>query len=61
MLTPHHDGSPLHVSNQSPALGEVVRVRLRVPVAFGPLAWVGTRSNPNREPRFAEASVVDAS
>lgn len=58
MLTPHHDGSPLHVSTPSPALGEVVRVRLRVPEAFGPLAWVGTRSNPNREPRFSEASVV---
>jgi alpha-glucosidase len=58
MLTPHHDGSHLHVSTQSPALGEVVRVRLRVPEAFGPLAWVGTRSNPNREPRFAEASVI---
>ncbi|MEV1131936.1 glycoside hydrolase family 13 protein [Agromyces sp. NPDC049794] len=60
MLTPHHDGSPLHVSTPAPALGEVVRVRLRVPAAFGPLAWVGTRSNPNREPRFSEASVVDS-
>jgi alpha-glucosidase len=58
MLTPHHDGSPLHVSTWTPALGETVRVRLRVPQAFGPLAWVGTRSNPNREPRFSEASVV---
>ena len=54
-LTPHHDGSPLHVSTQAPALGEVVRVRLRVPDSFGPLRWVGTRSNPNREPRFDEA------
>ncbi|MBM7831970.1 alpha-glucosidase [Agromyces cerinus] len=55
---PHHDGSPLHVSTQTPALGETVRVRLRVPESFGPLTWVGTRSNPNREPRFDEASVV---
>ncbi|GAA1769823.1 glycoside hydrolase family 13 protein [Agromyces humatus] len=54
-LSPHHDGSPLHVSTQAPALGEVVRVRLRVPDTFGPLRWVGTRSNPNREPRFDEA------
>lgn len=60
MLTPHHDGSPLHVSTPAPALGETVRVRLRVPESFGPLAWVGTRSNPNREPRFDEASVVAA-
>ncbi|GAA1524122.1 alpha-glucosidase [Agromyces terreus] len=58
MTMPHHDGSPLHVSNAAPALGDAVRVRLRVPEAFGPLAWVGTRSNPNREPRFAEASVI---
>ncbi|MDQ0894623.1 glycoside hydrolase family 13 protein [Agromyces ramosus] len=59
-LTPHHDGSPLYVSTQAPELGEVVRVRLRVPGDFGPLAWVGTRSNPNREPRFDEASVIAA-
>ncbi|MET4156655.1 glycoside hydrolase family 13 protein [Agromyces sp. PvR057] len=65
-LVPHHDGSPLHVSNAAPVLGETVLVRLRVPegalaadgTTIGPLAWVGTRSNPNREPRFAEASVV---
>jgi len=55
---PHHDGSPLHVSTQAPALGDTVRVRLRVPDAFGPLAWVGTRSNPNREPLFSDASVA---
>ncbi|KRE30016.1 glycoside hydrolase family 13 protein [Agromyces sp. Soil535] len=55
---PHHDGSPLHVSTQAPALGETVRVRLRVPKDFGALAWVGTRSNPNREPRFSEAVLV---
>lgn len=58
MLTPHHDGSPLHVSTQAPALGDTVRVRLRVPEAFGRLAWAGTRSNPDREPRFSEASVI---
>lgn len=64
MLTPHHDGSALHVSTQTPALGATVRVRLRVPAGalaadgspIGELAWVGTRSNPNREPRFDEAS-----
>ncbi|QEO14109.1 glycoside hydrolase family 13 protein [Agromyces intestinalis] len=68
MLTPHHDGSPLHVSNAAPALGEVVRVRLRVPrsaiatdgTPIGVLAWVGTRSNPNREPRFDQARLVAA-
>lgn len=59
-LTPHHDGSPLHVSTSAPALGDTVRVRLRVPESFGPLSWVGTRSNPNHEPRFDEASLVAA-
>jgi alpha-glucosidase len=58
MLTPHHDGSSLYVSTQAPSLGEVVRVRLRVPESFGPLAWVGTRSNPDREPRFSEAVLL---
>ncbi|RXZ49583.1 glycoside hydrolase family 13 protein [Agromyces fucosus] len=57
-LAPHHDGSPLHVSTQTPALGETVRLRLRVPESFGPLSWVGTRSNPNREPRFDEAVLL---
>ena len=28
---PHHDGSPLHVSDGAPALGDVVTVRVRVP------------------------------
>ncbi|WP_370296575.1 glycoside hydrolase family 13 protein [Agromyces sp. LHK192] len=60
MLTPHHDGSPLHVSNAAPELGEVVRVRLRVPSGFGLLDWVGTRSNPNREPRYSEARLIGA-
>lgn len=58
MLAPHHDGSPLHVSDPAPALGDTVRVRLRVPAAFGPLEWVGTRSNPNREPHFSRASLL---
>ncbi|MGO4102924.1 glycoside hydrolase family 13 protein [Leifsonia sp. YAF41] len=58
MLQPHHDGSPVYVSTQEPALGDLVRVRVRIPHSFGPVAWVRTRSNPNREPRFAAASVV---
>lgn len=58
MLQPHHDGSPLYVSTQEPLLGDLVRVRVRIPQAFGPVAWVRTRSNPNREPRYAEASVI---
>lgn len=30
---PHHDGSPLYVSDSTPALGQVVRVRVRMPQA----------------------------
>jgi alpha-glucosidase len=55
MDLPHHDGSPLHVSTQTPALGDTVRVRVRIPEAFGPVQAVYTRSNPNREPRYTDA------
>ncbi|MHA7987608.1 glycoside hydrolase family 13 protein [Rathayibacter sp. CAU 1779] len=58
MLEPHHDGSPLHVSDPAPELGEVVRVRVRIPHAFGPVAAVRTRSNPDHEPRFSDAERV---
>jgi len=55
---PHHDGSPLYVSDQTPELGEAVRVRVRVPRAFGTMRIVRTRSNPDREPAFSDAVVV---
>jgi len=54
-LLPHHDGSPLHVSNLEPVLGEVVTVRLRVPAGYGPLSVVRTRSNPDHEPEWTDA------
>ncbi|GAA1186139.1 glycoside hydrolase family 13 protein [Nesterenkonia xinjiangensis] len=59
-LLPHHDGSPLHVSDDAPALGERVRVRLRVPEGFGPLEAVMVRSNPDREPTWDEAEPLGA-
>ena len=55
---PHHDGSPLYVSSPAPELGDVVRVRLRVPHEFGAVASVHTRSNPDHEPRFSEAVIA---
>ena len=55
---PHHDGSPLYVSNPEPVLGEAVRVRMRVPRSFGALRSVRTRSNPDREPHYAIGEVV---
>ncbi|WP_120338365.1 glycoside hydrolase family 13 protein [Cryobacterium soli] len=57
---PHHDGSPLYVSTPAPALGDVVTVRLRVPLAFGAVATVRTRSNPDQEPRFDDARPLDS-
>ncbi|GAB3189352.1 glycoside hydrolase family 13 protein [Nesterenkonia suensis] len=57
-LLPHHDGSALHVSHEAPALGEQVRVRLRVPEGFGPLKAVLVRSNPDREPVWDEAVLL---
>lgn len=54
-LLPHHDGSPLYVSNLEPALGETVTVRLRVPAGYGPIVAVGTRSNPDHEPEWTRA------
>lgn len=54
-LAPHHDGSPLYVSDSAPVLGDVVRVRLRVPDGYGPLAAVRTRSNPDHEPEWTDA------
>ncbi len=55
---PHHDGSPLYVSTQEPALGEVVALRLRVPRSFPTLRTVRVRSNPDREPSYADARIV---
>ncbi|WP_246846317.1 glycoside hydrolase family 13 protein [Humibacter ginsenosidimutans] len=60
MLTPHHDGSSLYVSDAAPHLGDTVRVRLRIPHELGPVAAVRTRSNPDHEPRFTDAAVVDS-
>lgn len=55
-LLPHHDGSPLYVSNQNPELGDVVEVRLRVPEGFGPVERVAVRSLPDTEPWVDEAA-----
>ena len=55
---PHHDGSPLYVATATPALGDTVAVRLRVPRSFGEVSRVRTRSNPDREPRWQEGRVV---
>ena len=35
MLAPHHDGSPLYISNGAPKIGEKVEFRVRIPHSFG--------------------------
>lgn len=57
---PHHDGSPLYVSTQEPALGDRVALRLRVPRGFAEhgIRVVRVRSNPDREPSYADARLV---
>lgn len=60
-LLPHHDGSPLYVSNAAPQLGETVEVRLRVPESFAPIERVQVRSTPDREPWYDEAVRLGAS
>ena len=57
-LAPHHDGSPLYVSASAPAIGDSVSVRVRVPHSLGAVTSVRTRSNPDHEPVFTEASLV---
>ena len=59
-MLPHHDGSPLYVSDQAPGPGDTVRVRVRVPEAWGAAASVHLRSTPDREPRFREARRLGA-
>jgi len=55
VIEPHHDGSPLHVSDDTPALGDEVEVRVRVPAGYGPVVRVLVRSNPDHEPAWVEA------
>ncbi|MFC4120290.1 glycoside hydrolase family 13 protein [Nonomuraea zeae] len=53
---PHHDGSALYVSDQTPALGSRVTLWLRAPLAAG-VAAVHVRTVHDGEPRYAAAAV----
>ena len=46
------------MSTQTPELGDLVRVRVRVPSEFGPVRSVRTRSNPDHEPHYTDAALV---
>jgi len=53
---PHHDGSELYVSDQTPSLGDSVDVFMRVPRGY-PVNAVYVRSTPDGEPCVTQASV----
>lgn len=54
---PHHDGSPLYVSDNAPALGATITVRLRVPRACSP-EYVGLRWIHDGEGQHTPATLV---
>ena len=56
-VEPHHDGSPLYVSDQAPSLGSVVSVRVRVPHAAR-VTGVHVRTMPDGEQFFSDARLV---
>ncbi|HEY8590787.1 MAG TPA: glycoside hydrolase family 13 protein [Naasia sp.] len=53
---PHHDGSPLYVSDDAPSIGSVVQVRVRIPAEFGAVKSVTVRSDPDHEPRWSNGA-----
>lgn len=55
ILEPHHDGSERYVSTMNPALGDRVRVRLRVPAGLG-IDRAHVRVVKDAEPEFTEMS-----
>ncbi|MDQ3527155.1 MAG: glycoside hydrolase family 13 protein, partial [Actinomycetota bacterium] len=56
-LDPHHDGSALYVSDQAPAPGDTVSVRLSVPRTAG-VTGVHVRVAPDGEQSFVDARRV---
>ena len=59
-LEPHHDGSLRYVSTLSPALGDPVTVRLRVPAGVG-IDRAHVRVIKDAEPAFTEMAIESAS
>lgn len=51
---PHHDGSPLHVSDEAPALGDTVTVRVRTHVEDSPVESMWLRTTYDAEPVYVE-------
>lgn len=57
-LEPHHDGSALYVSTQTPALGDNVTLWVRVPAGLD-VSQVHVRMTPDAEPRFTSLEIDD--
>jgi len=57
LALPHHDGSPLYLDDEAPALGSTVKVRMRV-AASDPATRVWVRTTFDAEPVFHECTVV---
>ncbi|WP_237742163.1 glycoside hydrolase family 13 protein [Arthrobacter sp. CAL618] len=55
LSSPHHDGSPQYVRNQSPVVGDVLALRLRVPAHWGTPRRVFLRSLRDGEPHYDQA------
>jgi alpha-glucosidase len=54
LFDPHHDGSPLYVPDEAPALGSTVTLRCRTSTTT-PVTDVWVRSAPAAEPHFDRA------
>ena len=57
-LQPHHDGSALYVPNQSPKLGETVKLRIRINEAIGRVTEVRVRFSESGEAFPSEKAKV---
>jgi alpha-glucosidase len=51
---PHHDGSPLHVSDEAPELGDTVVVRVRTHAEEVPVTGMWLRTTYDAEPVYAD-------
>ena len=57
-LQPHHDGSALYVPNQSPKLGETLKIRIRINEAIGRVTEVRVRFSESGEAFPSEKAKV---
>jgi alpha-glucosidase len=53
-LNPHHDGSSLYVSNQSPKLHDRVKLKIRTHESLGQIVKVSARQSENGEAFFSK-------